>query len=232
MNRSGRAGKLKLLGLMAIAALGLLALALPAAAAAKDRNHDRIPDRWEKRHNLSLRVNQAHRDQDRDKLANRKEFESGMDPNDADSDNDGVEDGDEGAGTIVSFDETTGQLTINDLVGGSATGLVTDDTEIKCDNGDDQGDEDGDGEGGHHGQGGGDDQGDDGGDDGGVAEKGSSVASNDDPAGDDQGEDEEGDDEEGQECSTADLTPNAMVQEADLELTGDGFVWDEIELLK
>ncbi len=38
-----------------LAALGALALlALPSVAAAKDRNHDRIPDRWEHHHRLSL----------------------------------------------------------------------------------------------------------------------------------------------------------------------------------
>src|SRR4051812_39479510 len=135
-------------GLVIAAALGLLVLALPSVAAAKDRNHDNIPDRWEKRHSLSLKVNQAKRDQDRDQLVNRKEFRAGLDPHDSDSDDDGVEDGDEGAGTITAWDPETGDLTINDLVGGSATAKVTDDTEIECDNGDDNGDEDEDNQGG------------------------------------------------------------------------------------
>ena len=52
----------------------LAVLALPAMAAAKDRNHDRIPDRWEKRHHLSLTVKQTGRDQDSDQLRNRAEF--------------------------------------------------------------------------------------------------------------------------------------------------------------
>jgi hypothetical protein len=80
---------------------GILVLALPAAASARDRNHDRIPDRWEKRFDLSLKVNQAHRDQDHDGLNNRQEFRARTDPRDADTDNDGLEDGDELAGTIV-----------------------------------------------------------------------------------------------------------------------------------
>src|SRR3954447_1337419 len=81
-------------------ALGALALlALPGLAAAKDRNHDRIPDRWEKRHHLSLKVNQARHDQDRDQLRNLAEFRAGDNPRDRDTDDDGVMDGEENAGT-------------------------------------------------------------------------------------------------------------------------------------
>jgi len=98
------------------AALAVLAFALftilAGPAAARDRNHDRIPDRWEKRHHLSLKVNQAKRDQDRDGLRNRAEFRAGLDPRDDDSDDDGLEDGDENAGTIQSFNAATGRLTI------------------------------------------------------------------------------------------------------------------------
>ena len=54
------------LKLIVLGALTVLVLAAPASASARhrDRNHDRIPDRWEKTHKLSLRVNQARRDQD------------------------------------------------------------------------------------------------------------------------------------------------------------------------
>ena len=87
------------------------------------------PDRWEKRHKLSLKVKQAGLDQDRDHLRNLGEFRQGTSPRDADSDDDGlrdgkehgvgndpadkdsdgdgVKDGDENAGTIASFDGTT-----------------------------------------------------------------------------------------------------------------------------
>src|SRR5262245_32977267 len=68
-----------------------------------DRNHDRIPDRWEKANHLSLKVNQAKRDQDHDGLRNRAEFMAGDNPRDADSDNDGTDDGAEKAGTVTSF---------------------------------------------------------------------------------------------------------------------------------
>jgi hypothetical protein len=69
------------------------ALALPATAAARDRNHDRIPDRWERAHHLSLRVNQAPRDQDRDGLNNLNEWKDHTDPRKPDSDGDGTADG-------------------------------------------------------------------------------------------------------------------------------------------
>ena len=117
-----------------VAALGALAmLALPAVAGAKDRNHDRIPDRWEKRHHLSLHRSQAGRDQDRDHLRNRAEFMAGDNPRDADTDNDGVKDGDENAGTIQSFDQETGKLTIALFGGDTISGVVNEGTEIECD---------------------------------------------------------------------------------------------------
>jgi hypothetical protein len=76
------------------AALALLAaLAAPAAAFARDRDHDGLPDRWEKRHHLSLHHKSAARDPDRDKVDNRNEFVEGTDPRDRDTDNDGVRDG-------------------------------------------------------------------------------------------------------------------------------------------
>ena len=141
------------------AALAVLALALFAVlagpAAARDRNGDRIPDRWEKRHHLSLKVKQGKRDQDGDGLRNRGEWKAGLDPRDDDSDDDGVEDGDENAGTITSFDAATGKLTIKLFNGDSVSGLVTDDTEIECDADDssartsDHGDDDDHGDGDH-----------------------------------------------------------------------------------
>ena len=145
----------------AVAAAALLAALLPAAAVAKgrDRNHDKLPDRWERAHGLSLNVKQARRDQDRDGLRNLAEYRHGTDPRDADSDDDGLDDGDEvaagrdpgddrdeNAGTVVSFDGTT--LTISLDGGGTLVGAVVDGvTEIECE------DEGGDGD-----HGGGDDR--------------------------------------------------------------------------
>jgi hypothetical protein len=114
----------------------VLALALSlgaiATASAKDRNNDRIPDRWERANDLSLKVNQAKRDQDRDNLGNRGEYQAGTDPHAADTDGDGTPDGDEGAGTITAWDPETGELTINLFGGDTVTGTVTDETKIQC----------------------------------------------------------------------------------------------------
>jgi hypothetical protein len=80
--------------IFAVAALGAMLL-IASSAAAKDRNRDGIPDRWEKRFDLSLKVDQANKDQDRDKVDNLNEFQEGTNPRDRDTDNDGVNDGKE-----------------------------------------------------------------------------------------------------------------------------------------
>ena len=75
-----------------------IAMLVPAAASAArraDRNHDGLPDRWERVHHLSLKVDQGPRDQDHDGLNNRAEYADHTDPRDADSDNDGVSDANE-----------------------------------------------------------------------------------------------------------------------------------------
>lgn len=91
MNRT-----IKLLARMTVVVAMLAALTTAAAtaqSASRDRNHDGISDRWEKRHHLSLKVNQAGRDQDRDRVDNLCEFQGKTDPRDADDDNDGRRDG-------------------------------------------------------------------------------------------------------------------------------------------
>jgi hypothetical protein len=220
--------------------LGALALlAMPGLAAAKDRNHDRIPDRWEKRHKLSLTVNQARHDQDGDHLRNRGEFLAGDNPRDADSDDDGVTDGSEQAGTIASFDAETGRLVINLFGGDTISGLVTGETEIKCDDdsssasvssegsgggesepGDDhgEGEEVGDDNGGH-----GEEPGDDNGGDQGNGNSG--------PGSENSGPGHEGDDDHGDRlCTTAELVPGAVVEEAELKLSNGQATFHEVEL--
>ncbi len=95
----------------------LLLLAGSAAAHGGDRNRDRIPDRWEKQHHLSLKVKQTRRDQDHDGLNNLGEWRSHTDPRDDDSDDDGIKDDDENAGTVDSF--ANGVLTIKLAKGGT-----------------------------------------------------------------------------------------------------------------
>jgi hypothetical protein len=216
------------LEIFAIAALSAIAmLALPVMAAAKDRNHDHIPDRWEKRHNLSLKVNQAGRDQDRDHLRNRAEFMAGDNPRSADSDGDGIPDGEENAGTIQSFDASTGKLTIALFGGEPLSGLVTEETEIECGEGHRgtaSASDDGEGQASPEGEDGEGEPGDDQGEEG-----------EDHHGGDGEGE-EPGDDgpggEEGEapSCTTADLTEGATVREAELKLESGSATFEKVEL--
>ncbi len=195
-----------LLGLAA-SCVGLIALlAVPSGAAAKDRNHDRIPDRWEKAHRLSLQVNQAHRDQDRDQLDNRDEFLAGDNPRDADSDNDGTEDGNENAGRVASFDAASGRLVINLFGGDTLSGQVDSQTEIECDNQNENENE-------------ANDQ-----NDGRVARDGGGDNSG--PGSEDSGPGNDGN----ANCTTADLTPGAVVDEAELHTEGGMAVFEKVEL--
>lgn len=191
------------LTICAIAVLGALALlALPGAAAAKDGNDDRIPDSWEKRHHLSTSVNQANRDQDRDHLRNRAEFLAGDNPRDRDSDDDGVMDGNENAGTITSFDATTGRLAISLFGGDTVSGLVTDRTRIKCE---DEHSPDVTARARH-----------------GEEEPGDDRGGHGEEPGDDNGT--------GANCTTSDLIAGATVEEAELELEHGVATFDEVEL--
>lgn len=235
--------------LFAFVAILMLA-ALPATAGAKshhkskhrvahkaDRNKDGLPDRWERRHKLSLKVNQAGRDQDRDGAKNAAEFTAGTNPRKADSDNDGVKDGAENVGTIVSFDPATGILVITAAGGTTVSGKVTADTEIKCGCAG--------GRDGHHG------------DDDNEDHHGHAVASHN-GDGDDDGPNHDAGDDHGATpatpatpadpgvapatpatpatppaaCTSASLVKDAIVREAELKLTADGPVWDELKLAK
>ncbi len=228
MNGSHERGRLA--ALLAVACGALLLLALPgiAAAKAKDRNHDRIPDRWEKKHKLSLKVNQARRDQDHDGLRNRAEFRAGTNPRDVDSDNDGIPDGEENAGTIASFDAETGKLTINLFGGETITGLVTEDTEVECGCGSHANGEaeegttsaraSRDGSGSREGDGPEQQAGDDNGEDGPEHD-----------AGDDHGSEGSGE-HHGGSCSSEDLAAGAAVKKAELRASEGGPVFEKIEL--
>jgi hypothetical protein len=205
--------------LLLLAATCMAALVFPAAGMARshgDRNGDRIPDRWERAHHLSLKVNQAKRDQDRDGLRNRAEFKAGDNPRDADTDNDGINDGQEKAGQVVSF--TDGVLIVHLFNGDDAKGTVDANTEFECSpaettttttstttaartaddghgGGGDEGDDD------HHGDG-------------------------DHNQGDDDNEDQ------GQPgCDATKLTPGAVVGEAELKATAAGLFFTKIELV-
>jgi Bacterial TSP3 repeat len=69
-------------------------LAVPGAAMAKsrDRDHDKLPDKWEKKFHLSTHRNSAKGDPDHDGLNNLGEFRAGTNPRRADTDGDGIND--------------------------------------------------------------------------------------------------------------------------------------------
>jgi hypothetical protein len=217
--------RLLIIALALVAALGIVS---SAAAKSRDRNHDRLPDRWERAHNLSLKVKQAKRDQDRDGLDNRGEYRAHTNPRDHDSDDDGIEDGEENAGTIKSFED--GVLTIALAGGGELAAKVDDDTEIEChSSGDDKArtsHDEGDDED-NSGPGSGEDEGD--------GEHGDDDGPNHDE-GDDHGDHEDGDDvhdhgDDDDRCGADALKAGAKVHEAELEITSKGKRWEELELL-
>ena len=62
-------------------------------AAARDRDHDRLPDRWERSHHISTTSPSAKRDPDGDRLNNRRELRLRTHPRRADTDRDRLRDG-------------------------------------------------------------------------------------------------------------------------------------------
>ncbi len=90
-------GKLRTFSVAAAGALALLVVAFGGTAVAKDRNHDHISDKWEKKFHLSLKVDQSNKDQDRDKVDNLNEFQEKTNPRSKDSNHNGRPDGREDA---------------------------------------------------------------------------------------------------------------------------------------
>src|SRR5689334_14541196 len=208
-----------------------LLLAGSAQASSGDRNRDGLPDRWERSHHLSLRVDQSRRDQDHDGLDNRGEYRAGLNPHDRDSDDDGIADGRENAGTVSSF--ANGVLTITLAKGGTLTAKVTDATRLECRGSAHATAADDHGGGGHGGHGGDDPSGDDHG--GGGTE-----------LGDDHGTHTEPSDDSGNHTpapttgtpttgtttptTTCALTVGRKVREAELKTRAGEAVWKKVKL--
>jgi hypothetical protein len=76
-----------------IAVVGLVVLLAGATPAlAKDRNHNKIPDKWEKKYHMSLKKSQAKKDFDHDGLTSINEYRAATNPRRKDTDHDGVRD--------------------------------------------------------------------------------------------------------------------------------------------
>jgi hypothetical protein len=213
--------------LILVAALALAALSVAAVASADrghrgDRNHDGLPDRWERHHHLSLNVNQAHRDPDRDKLDNRDEFRHGTDPNKRDTDDDGVRDR---------------VLTITLRNGQAVSGRVGADTKVECENEDEVN--------AMAARDGGDDNSGPGSTSSGREEENevevenelehsgrtttTTPSSNSGPGSANSGPGDENEDED-RACGADALKQGATVKEAEAKLTSNGLVFEEIEL--
>lgn len=87
----------RLVARLSITLLAAFVLALPAGAKSSNAksDRDRMPNGWEKKHGLNVRVNDAREDADGDSLVNIAEFKNKTDPQDSDTDDDGFDDGEE-----------------------------------------------------------------------------------------------------------------------------------------
>jgi hypothetical protein len=215
-----------------VTAIALASLAVPSTAMARDRDHDKMRDSWEKHFKLNTHKNDAGKDKDRDGLKNLQEFRAGTNPRQKDSDDDGIRDDNEGAGTIKSFDSATGVLVIDQFDSDQdLTGKVDATTKIECEGADDEhGDTRGDGTPEDHARDGADDDGDRSGSNSGPSDNSGPGNADDDDRGDD---DRHADDNPNQPACNADsLVAGKTVKEAKLNQGDDGpaDVFHEIEL--
>ncbi len=137
----------RVLATLALLVAATALCAAPALARKHDRDHDKLPDRWERRFHLNTKKNDAKRDRDRDGLSNYREYRShtnprkrdtdhdglkdgaerrfGFKPRDRDSDDDGIRDGKENAGKITAL--TASSITLRLAAGGKLNaGLAID----------------------------------------------------------------------------------------------------------
>jgi hypothetical protein len=244
---------------LATLALLVAATALCAAPAlARKRDHDKLPDRWERKFHLDTKKNDAKRDRDRDGLSNYREYRShtnprrkdtdrdglkdgaerrfGFKPRDRDSDDDGTRDGKENAGKITAL--TGSSITLRLAAGGKLNaGLAIDcssgDSSSGADTGDDPAENPAD-----------DPETDDSspddpvtdGDDG--YDLSATAAQDDDPSEDDSFDDAEFDkqfDEDfagGQTCDASSLKRGSLVHEATVDRSGPSPVVTAVTLVR
>jgi hypothetical protein len=241
-----------------LASLALLTMAAALTASpALARDHDKLPDRWERKHHLNVKKNDARRDRDHDGLNNLREYRAhtnprkkdsdrdglkdgaerrfGFNPRDRDSDNDGVKDGRENAGKVTKLSSSS--ITIRLAAGGKLTaglGMSSDCTPAADAPGDsgDSGDS-------------ADDPSEDTGevpsedaDDPATDDGPGADASQDDPADSDAFDDDAFDRQladdfaEGEDCGTSRLKQGALVHEATVDRSGPGPVVVAVKLVR
>ncbi|MHB8240403.1 MAG: hypothetical protein ACYDHN_00265 [Solirubrobacteraceae bacterium] len=122
------------------------------------------------------------------------------------------------AGTVASF--TGGVLTITLTDGSTVSGKVTEETEIRCTTALAEGLGEG-----HDGEGG-EDVGED---SHGGSGTSAHAADNSQGGSDDGGDGQHG---ESSSCTSAVLTPGAVVREAELSVSGEGAVWDHVDVIQ
>jgi hypothetical protein len=238
--------KIRLL-LFGVVLAALLAVPGSAMAKSRDRDHDKLPDKWEKKFHLSTHKKSAKGDPDRDGLNNMGEFRSRTNPRKADTDNDGVNDANDDQDNdgvnnademrehtnpcdrdtdddgVNDGEETIG--TVASFVEDSAnpgTGVLT--ITLK-DNSTISGKVDSSTEiecrapehAGAHER------------DGGGDNSGPGSGDEGDHDGENDGEHHDGDD---RQCTTADLTAGTPVHEAELHGSGDSAFFEKVELIK
>ena len=240
-------GKLRTFSVAAAGALALMVVVFGGTAVAKDRNGDRIPDKWEKKFDLSLKVDQANKDQDRDKVDNLNEFRERTNPRvkdtnhngrpdgKEDSDHDGLNNMGEDQTANLPDDQDTDNNGVEDGAENAGTIASFDGTTLTIDlagGGQVSGTVDAttrircetedeheadDNSGSNSGPGTASSSSDDGSDQSGENEPG-----------DDNGGASEGPGDDGSVCTTADLTAGTAVHEAELE----GTTFEKVELVK
>ena len=86
-------GRLLMTRCFVVSVVVLASLAGPiASAVARDRDRDGLPDRWERRFDLSTKHRSGKGDPDRDRLSNRREYKLRLNPRRRDTDRDGLRD--------------------------------------------------------------------------------------------------------------------------------------------
>jgi hypothetical protein len=116
---------------VSIGALAACILVAPAGAKSSKAKNDRdhMPNGWEKKHELDVRVNDSRGDPDADLLRNIAEFKNKTDPQDADTDGDGFGDGQE---ILDGYDPTDAEDNLDadladEALGGGGQGLEEED---------------------------------------------------------------------------------------------------------